>query len=256
MKYAEAMEYSRLLNFEPDVAYAESFKRAIAAEEAFKNQMAFESTLGTLIDDVDSLREDNIEIATEAANAVVDTLKKIATWFKNLLTKFKAMVRKIIFKSRVKANDKAVSKMAKASVKNTGSTQAFKSNTVKLSDEEFTKYSQVFKDLDGLGVKAGFLKQEMNPMELANLSKMVSSRGDACEKELADAMKNPSPETSVKDLNQKCKLVAQAMKVITIMLNKAVKSGAVQSKDEKAETVTPSANDVTDKNGNPAKQEG
>lgn len=145
MKYAEAMEYARLLDFEPDVAYADSFKRAIAAEESFRNQMAFESTLGAFVDDVDELRSENIEIATEAANAVTETLKKIATWFKNLLIKFKAMIRKIVFKARVKAADKAVSKMSK-NAKAAGSAAPAK-GVVELTDEELratTKSSRLW----------------------------------------------------------------------------------------------------------------
>lgn len=232
MKYSEAMEFARLLDFEPDVAYANSFKRAIAAEESFRNQMAFESTLGAFVDDVDELRSENIEIATEAANAVTETLKKIATWFKNLLIKFKAMIRKIVFKARVKDANKAVAKMSK-NAKAAGSAAPAK-GVVELSDEEVESYNEVFKALDEKGIKAGFIGANMNAMTLANLCKMIASRGDECEKKLADAMKNPSADVSVKDLNENCKLVARAMKIATSLLNKAVKAGVVQNSDAKA----------------------
>lgn len=232
MKYSEAMEFARLLDFEPDVAYADSFKRAIAAEESFRNQMAFESTLGAFVDDVDELRSENIEIATEAANAVTETLKKIATWFKNLLIKFKAMIRKIVFKARVKVADKAVAKMSK-NAKAAGSAAPAK-GVVELTDDEVESYNEVFKALDEKGIKAGFIGANMNAMTLANLCKMIASRGDECEKKLADAMKNPSADVSVKDLNENCKLVARAMKIATSLLNKAVKAGVVQNSDAKA----------------------
>ena len=252
MKYAEAMEYARLLDFEPDVAYADSFKRATAAEESFRNQMAFESTLGAFVDDVDELRSENIEIATEAANAVTETLKKIATWFKNLLIKFKAMIRKIVFKSRVKAADKAVAKMSK-NAKAAGSAAPAK-GVVELSDEEVESYNEVFKALDEKGIKAGFIGANMNAMTLANLCKMIASRGDECEKKLSDAMKNPSADVSVKELNENCKLVARAMKIATSLLNKAVKAGVVQNSDAKAADKAESVEgEVVDKNGNPVK---
>ena len=252
MKYAEAMEYARLLDFEPDVAYADSFKRAIAAEESFRNQMAFESTLGAFVDDVDELRSENIEIATEAANAVTETLKKIATWFKNLLIKFKAMIRKIVFKARVKAADKAVAKMSK-NAKAVGSAAPAK-GVVELTDEEVESYNEVFKALDEKGIKAGFIGANMNAMTLANLCKMIASRGDECEKKLAEAMKNPSADVSVKDLNENCKLVARAMKIATSLLNKAVKAGVVQNSDAKAADKAESVEgEVVDKNGNPVK---
>lgn len=252
MKYAEAMEYVRLLDFEPDVAYADSFKRAIAAEESFRNQMAFESTLGAFVDDVDELRSENIEIATEAANAVTETLKKISTWFKNLLIKFKAMIRKIVFKARVKAADKAVSKMSK-NAKAAGSAAPAK-GVVDLTDEEVESYNEVFKALDEKGIKAGFIGANMNAMTLANLCKMIASRGDECEKKLSDAMKNPSADVSVKDLNENCKLVARAMKIATSLLNKAVKAGVVQNSDAKAADKAESVEgEVIDKNGNPVK---
>ena len=248
MKYTEAMEFAKLLDFDPSVAYKESFDRAIAAEESFKAQMAFESTLGAFVDD-DDYRTENIRVATEAANAVVDTLKKIATWFKNLLVKFKAFIRKIIFKARVKSVDKMVKKSAMKS-----GTKSIKEGVVTLSDEELEKYNAVFKGLDEKGIRAGFMKSEMTALELANLSKMISKRGDECEKALADAMKNPSPDASVKDLNEKCRGVAQAMKIVTTLLNKAIKSGAVQSSEQPAEKVEANPADVTDKNGNPVKQ--
>ena len=252
MKYAEAMEYARLLDFEPDVAYADSFKRAIAAEESFRNQMAFESTLGAFVDDVDELRSENIEIATEAANAVTETLKKIAAWFKNLLIKFKAMIRKIVFKARVKAADKAVAKMSK-NAKAAGSAAPAK-GVVELTDEEVESYNEVFKALDEKGIKAGFIAANMNAMTLANLCRMIASRGDECEKKLADAMKNPSADVSVKDLNENCKLVARAMKIATSLLNKAVKAGVVQNSDAKAADKAESVEgEVVDKNGKPVK---
>ena len=252
MKYAEAMEYARLLDFEPDVTYADSFKRAIAAEESFRNQMAFESTLGAFVDDVDELRSENIEIATEAANAVTETLKKIATWFKNLLIKFKAMIRKIVFKARVKAADKAVAKMSK-NAKAAGSAAPAK-GVVELTDEEVESYNEVFKALDEKGIKAGFINANMNAMTLANLCKRIASRGDECEKKLAEAMKNPSADVSVKDLNENCKLVARAMKIATSLLNKAVKAGVVQNSDAKAADKAESVEgEVVDKNGNPVK---
>lgn len=252
MKYSEAMEFARLLDFEPDVAYADSFKRAIAAEESFRNQMAFESTLGAFVDDVDELRSENIEIATEAANAVTETLKKIATWFKNLLIKFKAMIRKIVFKARVKVADKAVAKMSK-NAKAAGSAAPAK-GVVELTDDEVESYNEVFKALDEKGIKAGFIGANMNAMTLANLCKMIASRGDECEKKLADAMKNPSADVSVKDLNENCKLVARAMKIATSLLNKAVKAGVVQNSDAKAADKAESVEgEVVDKNGNPVK---
>ena len=51
---------------------------------------------------------------------------------------------------------------------------------------------------------------------------------------MAEAMKNPSADVSVKDLNENCKLVARAMKIATSLLNKAVKAGVVQNSDAKA----------------------
>ena len=254
MKYSEAMEYTRLLNFDPEIAYPESFKRAIAAEEAFQNQMAFESTMGSFVDDVDSLRDENIEIATEAANAVGDTLKKIWNWFKNLLTRFKQMIRKIVFKSRVKKNEKMAKKIGSKYDINKGTGPIKNSADIELSDEEYEKYNKIFIALSDNGMGIGSLSKTMSAVDLAKLSKRIASLGDEYEKKLSDAMKNPSPDTSVKTLNTACKQVAQAMKVVTTLLNKAVKNGTVQNKDgEPAEKVSDSDVEVTDKNGNPVK---
>ena len=238
MKYSEAMEFARLLDFEPDKAYANTFKRAMEAEEAFKSQMALESTFGAFVDDTDNMRDENIAVATEAANAVTNALGKIANWFKNLLTRFKAMIRRIVFKSRTKTFQKAMKKVS-ASGKNAGSTAPIKAMVVELNDEEKKSYTEI---LNAAGITVNLNK--VDAASLANIGKQVMDKSSAAEKELDAAMKNPNPNVTVKDINAKCKACAKAMKVTTSLLNKAVKAGAVQTKDGsgKADKTEPSSN--------------
>lgn len=227
MKYSEAMEFARLLDFEPDKAYASTFKRAMEAEEAFKSQMALESTFGAFVDDADNMRDENIAIATEAANAVTNALGKIATWFKNLLIRFKAMVRKIIFKARANSVEKTVQKMAKAG-KEAGSTAPFKNAAVELTDEEVQNYNDALNSMSIVNLKMNRVPKTVNAAFLSRMAKQIVAASDSVEANLTKAMKNPSPNVTVDEINNQCKACAKAMKITTALLNKAVKAGAVQ----------------------------
>lgn len=239
MKYAEAMEFSRLLNFDPEVAYAESFKRAYAAEEAFQKQYAFEATLGAFVDDIDEMHDDNIAIATEAANAVTDAIKKIATWFKNLLVKFKTMIRRIVFKARVKSVKKAIK----------GSSGAAMAASIDLTDEEVKNYTDAMNQASDSGVKFGVVPKTVTPMYLAKQTQTVFNFAFKVESDLDRALKNPDYSTQVKELNARAKACAASMKVMTALTNKAIKAGVVQVKG----AAEPVEGEVVDKSGKPVK---
>ena len=104
MNYVEAMEFSRLLNVDPEVDFAEEYDSALEASLAMQDQLVLESSLDAFVEDMDE--EEQFTSATEAFEKVSGWLKKVADWFKRLLMRFQAMVRGIVFKNTQKSIDK------------------------------------------------------------------------------------------------------------------------------------------------------
>lgn len=223
MKYAEAMEFSRLLNFDPSVAFADDLKRATAAEEAFKAQYAFESTLGAFVDDEDTMREENVEIATEALEAVKNALTKVANWFKTLFMKFQTFVRGITFKAATKAVDRTMKKDGESA-----------GMGVLVMDEEECGNVEETLAKAGISFKVprspATGKGNLDTNAIAKLARDTIARGTKVNADLAAALKNPGPDTNVQQMNEDAKAAAKAIKVCTGMLNRAAKADLISVK--------------------------
>lgn len=223
MKYAEAMEFSRLLDFNPSVAFADDLKRATAAEEAFKAQYAFEATLGAFVDDEDTMREENVEIATEALEAVKNALSKVANWFKTLFMKFQTFVRGITFKGASKAVDRTMKKDGESAGM----------GVLVMDDEECGNVEETL-------AKAGISfkiprspatgKGNLDTNAVAKLARDTIAKGTKVNADLAAALKNPGPDTNVQQMNEDAKAAAKAIKVCTGMLNRAAKADLISVK--------------------------
>ena len=223
MKYAEAMEFSRLLDFDPSVAFADDLKRATAAEEAFKAQYAFEATLGAFVDDEDTMREENVEIATEALEAVKNALSKVANWFKTLFMKFQTFVRGITFKAASKAVDRTMKKDGESAGM----------GVLVMDDEECGNVEETL-------AKAGISfkiprspatgKGNLDTNAVAKLARDTIAKGTKVNADLAAALKNPGPDTNVQQMNEDAKAAAKAIKVCTSMLNRAAKADLISVK--------------------------
>ena len=223
MKYAEAMEFSRLLDFNPSVAFADDLKRATAAEEAFKAQYAFEATLGAFVDDEDTMREENVEIATEALEAVKNALSKVANWFKTMFMKFQTFVRGITFKGASKAVDRTMKKDGESAGM----------GVLVMDDEECGNVEETL-------AKAGISfkiprspatgKGNLDTNAVAKLARDTIAKGTKVNADLAAALKNPGPDTNVQQMNEDAKAAAKAIKVCTGMLNRAAKADLISVK--------------------------
>ena len=223
MKYAEAMEFSRLLDFDPSVAFADDLKRATAAEEAFKAQYAFEATLGAFVDDEETMREENVEIATEALEAVKNALSKVANWFKTLFMKFQTFVRGITFKAASKAVDRTMKKDGESAGM----------GVLVMDDEECGKVEETL-------AKAGISfkiprspatgKGNLDTNAVAKLARDTIAKGTKVNVDLAAALKNPGPDINVQQMNEDAKAAAKAIKVCTGMLNRAAKADLISVK--------------------------
>ena len=223
MKYAEAMEFSRLLDFDPSVAFVDDLKRATAAEEAFKAQYAFEATLGAFVDDEETMREENVEIATEALEAVKNALSKVANWFKTLFMKFQTFVRGIIFKAASKGVDRTMKKDGESAGM----------GVLVMDDEECGNVEETL-------AKAGISfkiprspatgKGNLDTNAVAKLARDTIAKGTKVNADLAAALKNPGPDTNVQQMNEDAKAAAKAIKVCTGMLNRAAKADLISVK--------------------------
>ena len=223
MKYAEAMEFSRLLDFDPSVAFADDLKRATAAEEAFKTQYAFEATLGAFVDDEETMREENVEIATEALEAVKNALSKVANWFKTLFMKFQTFVRGITFKAASKAVDRTMKK--------DGESAGW--GLLVIDDEECGNVEETLAKA-GISFKVprspATGKGNLDTNAVAKLARDTIAKGTKVNADLAAALKNPGPDTNVQQMNEDAKAAAKAIKVCTGMLNRAAKADLISVK--------------------------
>ena len=223
MKYAEAMEFSRLLDFNPSIAFADDLKRATAAEEAFKAQYAFEATLGAFVDDEEAMREENVEIATEALEAVKNALSKVANWSKTLFMKFQTSARGITFKAAPKAVDRTMKKDGESAGM----------GVLVMDDEECGNIEETLAKA-GISFKVprspATGKGNLDTNAVAKLARDTIAKGTKVNADLAAALKNPGPDTNVQQMNDDAKAAAKAIKVCTGMLNRAAKADLISVK--------------------------
>ena len=219
MNYMEAKEFASILTLDPEVEFKSAIEAAIAAEESFKAQMAFESTLGAFVDD-DEYRTENIRVATEAANAVKDALKKVADWFGKLIQKFSAFVRGIVFKSSIKKLKNFTDDGKKAG----------KIDMVSITEDEYKSFAEDWKTVTGKNY-TGNLYAGVSASMLASESKQVFNTCKVINDDLKKALKDPSPDQSIEDLTKKAKAGSRLVRTVISVLNKAAKRGVVQKKN-------------------------
>lgn len=227
MRYTEAMEFSRLLNLDPEVAFKNSYKEALEAENSFYHQMALESTLGAFIDDNDAMEEANMEVATEALEKITNWLKKVAAWFKKLLMKFQAMVRGITFRAAEKAYNRTYEKT------NNKGEYSKKAQGMQMDLEiDADALDKLKTDWETVGKSAASLPSgSISAGTLAGMTKDSIKMGLEINKQLQDALRDPNTTENVKDLNDKAKAAARIIKTMTSLLNKAANKGIIEMKN-------------------------
>lgn len=225
MNYSEAVEFNRLLNLDPEVAFANSYKAALEAENSFRSQMALESSLGSFIEDSDEMEEANMEVATEAMEKITNWLKKVAAWFKKLLMRFQAMVRGIAFR-------RAEKKFANTYEKTNSKGEYSKKAQGMQRGLEIDGLDALAKDWETLGMPASSLQNTMDAGSLAGMTKNTIKMGIEINKKLQDALRDPNTSEDVKTLNEQAKAAGRVINKMTSLLNKAAKKGIIQMKEE------------------------
>lgn len=234
MHYSEAVEFNRLMNLDPEVAFADSYKAALEAQAAYQDQMALESTLGAFIsDDSDAMESENFEVATEAMEKITNWLKKVAAWFKRLLMRFQAMVRGIMFR-RAEASFK---KNYEGENPNKKGHYSYEYGTTKKAkgmqkDMEISGLDAIQKDWETLGMPAASLQDTVTAGSLAGMTKSTIQMGIGINKELQDALRDPNSDVDIQELNKKAKAAGRVINKMTSLLNQAAKKGIIQMKND------------------------
>lgn len=238
MNYVEAMEFSRLLNVDPEVDFAEEYDSALEASLAMQDQLVLESSLDAFVEDMDE--EEQFTSATEAFEKVSDWLKKVADWFKRLLMRFQAMVRGIIFKNTQKSIDKTYFQKNKKG-ELSDKAKAIRDNTITIdnADELNALARQAGIELNGISADG-----KVDAEQLARITKAVLSIGIKTNTKLQNALRKPE-SADVKTLNDEAKATGKLINKCTSMLNKAAQKGVIaMKKREQAQKLNKKADDV------------
>lgn len=227
MNYDESLEFAKLLNTDPSVAFASEYEAAIESVTEADARKFVNSCMESFVDDADFIPEMDEDL-DDVTEAVTDSVKgwvgKVADWFKKVVMKFQAFVRGIVFKATEKSFDKRFGQKDEAS-----QNRMKTANTVKLNTEMLVKASADYKTFSG---SATFpVSKESNASVLAAATKKILSDSIALNKELQDALKTEKSAEELKTLNDRAKAGGRVIKVFVSVLNAAVKRGVVRRKN-------------------------
>ena len=227
MNYDESLEFAKLLNTDPSVAFASEYEAAIESVTEADARDFVNSCMESFVDDADFI-SDMDEDLDDVTEAVTDSVKnwagKVADWFKKLVMKFQAFVRGITFKSAQKSFDKRFGGSGKAA-----QDRMKAANSVKLNSEMLVKVASDYQKFAGT---TNFpIDDDATATDLANMTKQVLKDAIALNKKLQSALKTKQSAEDLKDLNERAKAGGRVIKVCVSVLNTAAKRGVIQKKE-------------------------
>lgn len=211
MKYTEAKELYALASMD-----AESFFSDKSVQEAM------------MVMPFDGLLDHNDEAVTEAYGTAVEALKSLATWFKNLFSRFQAVIRSITFKASSKKLKKLESDVGKTAIT--------------IGKEELDSMKDALSELK---TPMESLPEKLTATDLAKICKTALQKGNEINNELKagftgdQIIRDPQQiniwlKEEKKKANSYAKLVCVCLKFI----NSAIKDGVVESKSKDKEVDT------------------
>lgn len=210
MRYSDVMEAYDIALIDPEyLEYREQYKKA----ETAMRIISLESFLEDFDDD---------EVVTEAFETVKETFKTLFTWFNGLFKKFAAFIRGIVFQSQ----EKTIKKME----------NSINKSYITITKEQLEKFKD---DLEAIGQPIDSLKDSMTAKDLSDICKAALTEGRRINENLKkgvsmmDASKDPDTLSNyLKSANKEAKACARVIRNCINLINKAIKKGIVQSKED------------------------
>lgn len=211
MKYAEAKELYALASMD-----AESFFSDKSVQEAM------------MVMPFDELLDHNDEAVTEAYGTAMEALKSLATWFKNLFSRFQAVIRSITFKTSSKKLKKLESDVGKTAIT--------------IGKEELDNMKDALSELK---TPMESLPEKLTATDLAKICKTALQKGNEINNELKagftgdQIMRDPQQiNIWLKEEKKKANSYAKLVRVCLKFINSAIKDGVVESKSKDKEVDT------------------
>lgn len=211
MKYAEAKELYALASMD-----AESFFSDKSVQEAM------------MVMPFDGLLDHNDEAVTEAYGTAMEALKSLATWFKNLFSRFQAVIRSITFKASSKKLKKLESDVGKTAIT--------------IGKEELDNMKDALSELK---TPMESLPEKLTATDLAKICKTALQKGNEINNELkagftGDQIIRDPQQINIwlKEEKKKANSYAKLVRVCLKFINSAIKDGVVESKSKDKEVDT------------------
>lgn len=211
MKYTEAKELYALASMD-----AESFFSDKSVQEAM------------MVMPFDGLLDHNDEAVTEAYGTAMEALKSLATWFKNLFSRFQAVIRSITFKTSSKKLKKLESDVGKTAIT--------------ISKEELDSMKDALSDLK---TPMESLPEKLTATDLAKICKTALQKGNDINDELKagftgdQIMRDPQQiNIWLKEEKKRANSYAKLVRICLKFINSAIKDGVVESKSKDKEVDT------------------
>lgn len=211
MKYAEAKELYALASMD-----AESFFSDKSVQEAM------------MVMPFDGLLDHNDEAVTEAYGTAMEALKSLATWFKNLFSRFQAVIRSVTFKASSKKLKKLESDVGKTDIT--------------ISKEELDSMKDALSELK---TPMESLPEKLTATDLAKICKTALQKGNEINNELKagftgdQIMRDPQQiNIWLKEEKKKANNYAKLVRICLKFINSAIKDGVVESKSKDEEVDT------------------
>lgn len=211
MKYNEAKDLYALASMD-----AESFFSDKSVQEAM------------MVMPFDGLLDHNDEAVTEAYGTAMEALKSLATWFKNLFSRFQAVIRSITFKASSKKLKKLESDVGKTAIT--------------IGKEELDSMKDALSELK---TPMESLPEKLTATDLAKICKTALQKGNEINNELKagftgdQIMRDPQQiNIWLKEEKKKANSYAKLVRVCLKFINSAIKDGVVESKSKDKEVDT------------------
>lgn len=211
MKYTEAKELYALASMN-----AESFFSDKSVQEAM------------MVMPFDGLLDHNDEAVTEAYGTAMEALKSLATWFKNLFSRFQAVIRSITFKASSKKLKKLESDVGKTAIT--------------ISKEELDNMKDALSELK---TPMESLPEKLTATDLAKICKTALQKGNEINNELkagftGDQIIRDPQQINIwlKEEKKKANSYAKLVRICLKFINSAIKDEVVESKSKDKEVDT------------------
>ena len=176
----------------------------------------------------DGLLDHNDEAVTEAYGAAMEALKSLATWFKNLFSRFQAVIRSVTFKASSKKLKKLESDVGKTAIT--------------ISKEELDSMKDALSELK---TPMESLPEKLTATDLAKICKTALQNGNEINNELKagftgdQIMRDPQQiNIWLKEEKKKANSYAKLVRICLKFINSAIKDGVVESKSKDEEVDT------------------